>query len=450
MNGIAGRFALIGEDSSIAVEFCSFLSEAGIAVERFACLDGIATAKIDAYDAVFLAPAPNLHELILGLLRQLKAACPDTPLVVMTSDSDLPLVSQLLRRGVSDMLRVPFTRHEAVFVARKALLVSAHAEEQPVAPIGSVNLQTHSVAMNRALELADRAAASLTTVLIRGESGVGKEVIAERIHARSSRANAPFIKVHCAALPEQILESELFGYEKGAFTGAMTRKPGRFELAAGGTIFLDEIGDISGAVQVKLLRVLQDKTYERLGGTQVLKADVRVVAATHRNLERMLKTGEFRQDLFYRLNVLPIEVPPLRKRPDHVAALARHFCQVFSASTSRAVGLTAPAVDALVAAPWPGNVRQLQNMIERLVVLSDGPNIDESDVRAQLHREEGSGAEEGSNELSAVELSRVVQQAERRALVRALERAGGNRVTAARLLGVSRRTLFYKMREHKV
>ncbi|HLV66652.1 MAG TPA: sigma 54-interacting transcriptional regulator, partial [Polyangiaceae bacterium] len=303
--------------------------------------------------------------------------------------------------------------------------------------------------MAEAVATAERAARSMTTLLIRGESGVGKEVLARYVHARSPRAHRPFVKVHCASLPEAILESELFGYEKGAFTGAGARKPGRFELAEGGTIFLDEIGDVSPAVQVKLLRAVQDREYERLGGTDVLRADVRIITATHRNLERMVKNGEFRQDLYYRLNVLRITVPPLRSRPSDVERLALKFCARFASANGRSVRLGREALDALRSAPWPGNVRQLQNVIERLVVLSDAHVVDASDVRRELERDTFAAQDEGT-EMSAVELGAAVRKAERRALKRALERSGGNRALAARLLGVSRRTLFYKLREHAI
>jgi two-component system response regulator AtoC len=266
------------------------------------------------------------------------------------------------------------------------------------------------------------------------------------------------VKLHCAALPDTLLESELFGYEKGAFTGAATRKPGRVELAHGGTLFLDEIGDISPAVQVKLLRVLQEREFERLGGTQTVKVDVRFVAATHRPLEELVKRGEFREDLFYRLNVVPVWLPPLRERPEDVEPLARHFLEVHAKANGRPpFTLTADGLTALQGQPWPGNVRQLQNFMERLVVLSDGPVLTGEDVARELSRQPGlsptpsvaapgSGAQTSTVDTGTLESRR--KDTERQALVDALKRAGDNRTLAARLLGISRRTLYNKLEEH--
>jgi two-component system response regulator AtoC len=247
-------------------------------------------------------------------------------------------------------------------------------------------------------------------------------------------------------LPEQILESELFGYEKGAFTGAVTRKLGRVELAEGGTLFLDEIGDISLAMQVKLLRVLQDKQFERLGGTKTLNADVRFVAATHRNLERMIKKGEFREDLYYRLNVVRIDVPPLRERADDIEPLLVQFVSNFAAENGKQVRLSAEAVKLLKSARWPGNVRQLQNFVERLVVLTDSSLVSAQEVQAELELQAGAfSAGDAQSEVSLVELEAVVRRAERKAIRKALQKSNGDRTLAARILGISRRTLFYKL-----
>jgi two-component system response regulator AtoC len=295
-------------------------------------------------------------------------------------------------------------------------------------------------------ELIGRVAKGASTVLLRGESGTGKEVAARTIHEQSPRSKGPLVKLHCAALPDTLLESELFGYEKGAFTGAVTRKPGRVELAAGGTLFLDEIGDISPSLQVKLLRLLQEKEFERLGGTATLKADVRFIAATHRPLEELVRRGEFREDLFYRLNVVPIRLPPLRERPEDIGPLVRHFAATLGEANGRR-GLTVePAALALFEQqPWPGNIRQLQNFIERLVVLCDGPVMKEADVKRELNRShELTGAPTGD----AVSLDDRRKGAERQALEEALKKSGNNRTVAARILGVSRRTLYNKLEEH--
>ena len=444
------RLLLVGWDELATRTFASALEGADAEFECVADRSG-ARRLLGAghFDAVLVWCRPA-QAVAAELLEDAAALSPESPLIAVAYAHDIELATGLVQAGASDFLSVPFTSHEAVLLLERALLASRHAGRVPPAPqpaSKSAQAPSDSPAMLDALATADRAARSSTTILIRGESGVGKEVLARRIHENSARANGPFVKVHCAALPEQILESELFGYEKGAFTGAASRKPGRFELARGGTIFLDEIGDISRNVQLKLLRVVQDREYERLGGTEVLHADVRILTATHRNLERMVKTGEFREDLYYRLNVLRITVPPLRSRLAQIELLARTFCTKFAQAGDKRMTLEAGAIEALQRAPWPGNVRQLQNVIERLVVLAESDRIEARDVDRELGRDLGANQEE-SSEVSALELAAAVRKAERRALARALERSGGNRAQAARILGVSRRTLFYKLREH--
>jgi two-component system response regulator AtoC len=301
--------------------------------------------------------------------------------------------------------------------------------------------------MKEALGLIARAARGDATVLLRGETGTGKEVGARELHQLGPRRAGPFIKILCAALPDTLLESELFGYEKGAFTGAVARKPGRVELAEGGTLFLDEIGDITPALQVKLLRLIQDREFERLGSSQTLTADVRFVAATHRNLEEMIAKGEFREDLFYRLNVVPIFLPPLRARAGDIPKLAEEFCRTFGKAQNRpALAFDRAAIDLLMGQPWPGNVRQLQNLIERLAVLSDGPTLTEADVRRELGRAPSLVASASPGAQPAT-LDAQRRQAERDALSSALQRSGNNRTLAARILGVSRRTLYNKIEE---
>jgi two-component system response regulator AtoC len=304
--------------------------------------------------------------------------------------------------------------------------------------------------MREVLSIVDRVAPSNSTILVRGESGTGKELVARALHQKSPRRAHPFVALHCAALPDNLLESELFGYEKGAFTGAVARKPGRIELAHEGTLFLDEIGDISPSTQVKLLRVLQEREFERLGATQTVKVDVRFVAATHRDLEAMVAAGTFREDLFYRLSVVPLFIPPLRERPSDIAALARHFAHVHAAAHHVAVTIGQDAVDRLAVLPWPGNVRQLQNFIERLVVLAEAPLIGAADIDRELARESGLGRPRSSSEPSpdAASLDARRREAEKEAIQAALRRAGDNRTVAARLLGVSRRTLYNKLEEY--
>ncbi len=330
-----------------------------------------------------------------------------------------------------------------------------------------------SVALSRVRELIDKAAAGSATVLVRGETGTGKELVARAVHDKSSRSAGPFVVLHCAALPDSLLESELFGHEKGAFTGAFARKLGRVELANGGTLFLDEIGDVTPATQVKLLRLLQERSFERVGGTESRKADLRFVAATHRDLESMVKRGEFREDLFYRLNVVPVWVPPLRGRRDDIEPLARAFVERFATENDKpGLGLTEEAMLRLRAQRWPGNVRQLQNLIERLVVLASSKNIDADDIDRELaghspfvteipeavaltgitRPKDATPAaaptvpEAGGGTI--LRLDAQLRAAEKRAIEHALRVAEGNRTKAARLLGVSRQTLYNKLKEH--
>jgi len=281
-----------------------------------------------------------------------------------------------------------------------------------------------------------------TTVLIRGESGTGKELIAQAIHYNSLRARKPFIKVSCAALPETLIESELFGYEKGAFTGAVERRKGRFELAQGGTLFLDEIGDVHLPTQVKLLRVLQEREFERLGGTEPVKVNVRLIAATNKDMEEAIRQGTFREDLFYRLNVFVIYIPPLRERKPDVLLLADHFLQRFAQEHGKDIRrISTPAIDMLTAYHWPGNVRELQNVIERAVLVCDGQVIHAHHLPPTLQTAEASGT------VMNVSLSEAVAAFERDLLQDALKTTRGNRAKAARLLRTTDRIFNYKVRQ---
>ncbi|HEU5304397.1 MAG TPA: sigma 54-interacting transcriptional regulator [Gemmatimonadales bacterium] len=290
-----------------------------------------------------------------------------------------------------------------------------------------------------------RVAATATTVLVRGESGTGKELIAQAIHHHSSRAKQPFIKVNCAALPETLVESELFGHERGAFTGADSRKKGRFELANRGTIFLDEIGELSPAIQVKLLRVLQEREFERVGGTEPVRVDVRVIAATNRNLEKALADGTFREDLYYRLNVFPIFVPPLRERKSDVLPLADHFVEKYAREHGKRIKrITTPAIDLLACYHWPGNVRELENTIERAVLMADGEVIHGHHLPPTLQTAEATGT------VVSASLGSAVAVFERGLIQDALKTTRGNRSRAARLLGTTERVINYKVKKYGI
>ncbi len=293
--------------------------------------------------------------------------------------------------------------------------------------------------------MVDRVAPTNSTVLLGGESGVGKDLIARAIHQHSRRSSGPFIKINCAAIPENLLESELFGYEKGAFTGAVTAKPGKFELADRGTIFLDEIGDVPPSIQVKLLRVLQEREFERLGGTKTLKVDVRLVAATNRDLRAALEQGSFREDLYYRLNVVPINIPPLREHKEDIPDLVHLFIERFSAEAGKNVsGITPAAMKKLMEFHWPGNVRELENIIERAVALTSRPQIEESDIRLDLSPSVAPKELPASGAPFPPE-GMTLEQFEDEIIREALRRANGNKSQAARLLGLSRNALRYRL-----
>ncbi len=380
----------------------------------------------------------------LELLARTRAEFPEIPVVVLTAHGTVPIAVEAMKAGAADFLLKPFDREEVLYTVRKALTRSAAATAPPT---GREQLLGSSPGMQEVLDQLRRVAPSASTVLLRGESGVGKELAARALHQLGPRRDKPFVAVHCAALPETLLESELFGYEKGAFTGAASRKPGRVELAAGGTLFFDEIGEIPPAIQVKLLRLLQERTFERLGGAETCQTDVRFVAATHGPLEELVKQGRFREDLFYRLNVVPIFIPPLRDRREEIPDLARHFCAQDAAANAKSLQLDNAALQLLSSQAWPGNVRELQNFIERLVLFSDGPQIGEADVRRELGRRLGLPSTQPGAELTGT-LEAQRRQVEKDAVVAALHEAKGNRSAAARLLGISRRTFYNKLEEH--
>ncbi len=465
---LKGNVLLVDDDPAVAKVLGALLGQAGLTVHTASngqeALSLLGRKPIDVVVSDVRMPGMSGMELLAEVGR----AWPDVPVILLTAHGTVPLAVEAMKAGAADFALKPFDREEILFSIRKALL-RAQQQEEAVRPLvkEASGFVGRSAALSEVQGLLARAAVGTATVLLRGESGTGKELAAKAVHDASPRRSGPFVKLHCAALPDTLLESELFGYEKGAFTGAATRKPGRVELANGGTLFLDEIGDITPQVQVKLLRLLQEREFERLGGTQTLKVDVRFVAATHRNLEEMVRKGEFREDLFYRLNVVPVWLPPLRARPEDIEPLVRHFLDVHAKANGKPpFTLTPEALAVLQAQPWPGNVRQLQNFIERLVVLSDGPTLTGEDVNREVSRQPGivpatpapapTSLTPGSPAIPAVgsagaegrTLESQRKEMERQALVDALGRAGDNRTLAARLLGISRRTLYNKLEEH--
>jgi two-component system response regulator AtoC len=421
----------------------------------------LATLEERAIDAVVLETTPDAAATT-ALLTSLEDRWPGLPVVIVTDDASPERMAEIVALGANDLLLRPLSAPQLAFAVRKALAAAQKTAAAPPPPRAETGIVFgRSPTMQSLRELIDQVAPSTSTALVRGESGTGKELVARALHRLSPRASRPFIKIDCTSLPETLIESELFGYEKGAFTGATAQKLGRVQLADTGTLFLDEVGELPLPLQAKLLRLLQDREFERLGGKQTLRVDVRVVAATHRDLEGMVQKGEFRQDLFYRLNVVPLWIAPLRARRADVPELATYFCEaVVKASGRPPVVLSAEALKLLSSQRWPGNARQLQNFVERLVVLCRSGTIGDADVKAELERPvrfatetgtvgaDASGAPGGAPDGGALALGEIVRSAERQALVRALEQAGGNRSAAARLLGVSRTTLYTKLEEY--
>ena len=395
----------------------------------------------------------------MTLLDRIGGRFPGLPVVLVTAHGSVALAVEAMKRGAADFVQKPFDKDEIGFVVEKALASSRRARAGvPAPPAGrDRSFIGESAVMQEVFATIRKVAPTNATVLVRGETGTGKELVARALHETSPRKDEAFVSVHCAALPETLLESELFGHERGAFTGAAQRKPGRIELAHKGTLFLDEIGEVPRSVQVKLLRVIQERELERVGGTQTIRVDVRIVAATHRDLEAMVEAGDFREDLFYRLAVVPITIPPLRERPHDAARLARHFfADLAKSSTHATLRIDDDAVALLAEQPWPGNVRQLQNFVERLVVLADQDVIRRADVERELTRIPGvaaraDGAPAAGASIDApggLALDTRRKETEKEALLKALAHAGNNRTRAARLLEVSRRTLYNKLKEH--
>lgn len=385
----------------------------------------------------------------LEFLQEGKRLNPALPFIVMTAYGSVETAVDAMKAGASDYVLKPFTMAEMKLVINKELDVQQVRDENVrlKEALGKryhfQNIVGRSKKMQEVLALVERVAPTNSTVLIGGESGVGKDLIARAIHQNSRRAAGPFIKINSTAIPDTLFESELFGFERGAFTGALASKPGKFELADKGTLFLDEIGDVPAAIQVKLLRVLQEREFERLGGTKTLKVDIRMIAATNRDLRAALEEGTFREDLYYRLNVVPIDIPPLREHKEDISDLVNHFLARFAADSEKEIeGITPAALDALMEYHWPGNVRQLENSVERAVALSRDRVIDENDIHLDT-RQSKSGAAASSNQFLPEGMT--LEQWEDNMIREALRRANGNKSQAARLLGLSRNALRYRL-----
>ncbi len=383
----------------------------------------------------------------LELLRAAKALVPDTEVIMITGHGTVEDAVAAMKDGAYDFITKPFRRLYLERTIQKAaekqaLVLQNRALQQRLAQVeGGGQLLGTSPPMRRVLDMIAQVAPSAATVLILGESGTGKELVANAIHRGSPRRDRPLVKVNCAALPETLLESELFGYERGAFTGAVGRKAGRFELADGGTLFLDEIGELSGATQAKLLRVLQEGEFERVGGTQTLKVDVRLITATNADLRALVRERRFREDLFYRLNVITVQIPPLRERREDIPLLAHHFLRGFAAKNGKTVeGFSEAAMDLLLSHPWPGNVRELENVIERAVVLTRASMISPADLPDALV-----GADPAAHHL-VISVGTPLDEVEDRLIEETLRYTKGDKTLAAKLLGIATRTIYRRLK----
>jgi DNA-binding NtrC family response regulator len=399
--------------------------------------------RVDVVLTDLMMPGTNGVEL----MRALKEVAPDTEVVLMTAYGTVETAVQAMREGAYDFVEKPLKRMQIVKSVRKAaerrvLVAENRSLRQEIKLLTNREIIGQSAALRRVLDVATQAAPSSATVLVLGESGTGKELIARYIHSKSGRAAGPFVPVNCAAIPETILEAELFGHERGAFTGAVARREGRFAKARGGTLFLDEIGELSPAVQVKILRVLQEGEYEPIGGSTI-KADVRTVAATNRDLSAEVEAGRFREDLYYRLNVISITAPPLRARREDIALLVDHFLGVYCAKNARSRLVVAPEVmSKLVDHSWPGNVRELQNVIERAAVLCRSETLRLEDLPEAIAQ-----ASAPATSAFTFSIGTPLDEVEHRLIRETLAYTQGDKSMAAQLLGISTRTIYRKLGE---
>ena len=455
------RILVIDDHDTLREGMAVTLSRSGhsVAMARSGT-EGVAAYKKSPFDLVVTDLKMDGMDGI-AVTRALKSTDPASVVMVVTAFGTIETAVQAMQEGAYDFITKPFTPDvlrakvdkglELSTARRQVERLTARTEafESDAALSHGGGLVGDSEPMQRLVGMVRKAAATDATVLVRGESGTGKELVARMLHQYSPRKDGPFIVVHCAALAETLLESELFGHERGAFTGAVKRKLGRFELADKGTLFLDEIGEIPHSVQTKLLRVLQEKEIQRVGGEETLKVDVRVVSATHRDLQAEVKAGRFREDLYYRLHIVPLQLPPLRERPEDIPALARHFATKHAPRVNRRVkGLDEGALRALSRYAWPGNVRELENVMEQSLVFAEGETLTEADLPphvtgANPRTDTGLPVPMGDRPLPD-----ILEDLERQLIARAYEKAGGVKTETARLLGIKTSALYYKLEKY--
>lgn len=464
-----GRVLVVDDEKNITFVIQAMLEKAGFEVTVFndsaQALEALAGEDFDLVITDLYMPGAGGLEI----LKECKRSLPQMPVVIITAYGTVEAAVSALKNGAFDFITKPFDQTELLNVVQKAITTFYKRQNEPVLLMRGTDLPSSistagpltsaetaivgsSPQMQEIFKVISKIANSRSTVLVWGESGTGKELVAFEIHRQSSRAKKPFIKINCAAIPATLIESELFGYEKGAFTGAVGSKPGRFELAHEGTLFLDEVAEMPLEMQVKLLRVLQEQEFERVGGVSTIKTDVRIVTATNKDLETEVRNGRFREDLYYRLNVLPIHLPPLRERREDIEPLIRYFLEQFNEKLVKRIQALAPdTLTALQSFSWPGNIRQLENVLERMVLMAEGSVLELSDLPEEFAQtvsqlNAASGARTTAGNFKEI-VRKQTQSLERGLIEKALEETSGNVTKAAEKLGLSRKGLQLKLKE---
>lgn len=461
------RILIIDDEETTRDLLKLFLKEKGfetiVAKDGRSGIDKIKGERFDVILTDFIMPGIDG----IGVLKEVSALKINTPVILITAFANVRSAVEAMKVGAFDYIAKPFNLDEILIVINRALNLSklqvenVMLKKQLRRKYDFEGFVGKSSVMEQVYGLIEKIADTDSTVLITGESGTGKELIAKILHYNSSRSQGPFVPLNCAAIPRELLESELFGHEKGAFTGAVNIRKGRFELANNGTLFLDEVGELDPTLQVKLLRVLQEREFERVGGIKTIKVDVRILAATNKDLEKAVAEGKFREDLFYRLNVVPIHLPPLRKRVEDIPLLVEHFVSMFSKKRKgETIRFSRPVIECFQKYRWPGNVRELENLIQRLMILNSGSTIKITDLPEKfchvIAKERESAACRyadlpGDYKLelpdSGIKLNETIEELERRLIQQALERTGGVKSKAAKLLGLNRTTLIEKLKK---
>ena len=442
---------LVDDDATSLANLAAALEESGYAVMPASSGDQACSLAEDCTPDVVVSDIRMEGKDGMALLEEIQRKCPETAVILMTGYGTIESAVEAMRSGAFDYLSKPVDLEKLELLIEKAIKTQRLMSEnqrlkrQLSEKFSFGNIIGRSAPMRQIFSEIEQVAQTNATVLIQGESGTGKELIASAVHHHSRRSDAPLIKVNCVALVEGLIESELFGHEKGAFTGAHRMRKGRVEMATGGSLFLDEIGDLGLATQLKLLRVLQEREIERVGGNKTIPVDIRLVAATNKNLEAEVERGLFREELYYRIKVISIKLPPLRERSEDIPILLDHFVRLFNAEHERAVeGFSPAAMRSMARYNWPGNVRELRNMVESLVVMAKSNTIEERDLPCDLNLDCAETSE------LRVEMGASLDQVERRVILATLRQVGNNKTKAARVLGIGKKTLYRKLKEYDV